>query len=196
MGGGRGGRRETPAGAPLRVEPDTADHARLHHHRHRGLHRLRVSSDRAEPRPYLDGPAAQPNPDPGLQLGVCADLSASGFDADVESGGGGRLLRGSAVPGLSAAGGALWPHVASGPAVNRPRRPGRGESALVGGAAHHGLATRRGRPVAAALPGVVRRRHGAGGPSRHERTVFWVPGAATGRSQLSDRVHADCRPGE
>ena len=116
--GGDGGR--VAVGAPVRLAPGAAHHARLRGDRDRGVRDLPLSPRRAEPRPYLDRLPAQPEPDADLHRPVHVLLSAPGPDSNVESGCGGRVLRRAAAAGLAVAGGAVSPPVASPAVARRP----------------------------------------------------------------------------
>ncbi len=115
-------------GAPLRLAPGATHHARLRRHRAGRLPRVPLPHRRPESRAHVGGAVPQPHPDPDLHRQLPVFVSAPRTYADVEPGGGGRVLRGAAAAGLSAAGGAVPAAVAAGPAVGRSGGAGVGHA--------------------------------------------------------------------
>ena len=100
-------------GAPLRLAPGAAHHARLRRHRAGGVPAVPLPHGGPESRPHMGRPVPQPHADPDLHRQLSVFLSAPRAYADVEPGGRGRVLRRVAAAGLSAAGGAVPAPVAA-----------------------------------------------------------------------------------
>ena len=106
--------RDCAVGAPLRLAPGAADHARLRRHRAR-RRTCSTTSARRGPNPGHTwiGLLRNLTPDADLHRPLPVLLSAPGPDADVEPGRRGRVLRRAAAAGMAAAGGAVPQAVAS-----------------------------------------------------------------------------------
>src|ERR1700693_4532904 len=146
------------------MAPGSAHHARVRDHRRRRLHRVSLPHRRPESRPHVDGPGPQPDSDTVLHRQLPVFVSAPGTYADVEPGGGGRLLCRAAAGDLPSAGGAVPATVATAPAVDGPGGAQLDHAGVAGVGAHHRLASRRRTAVAADLLRVVHRRNDAGCP--------------------------------
>ena len=124
-------------GAPVRLAPGPSHHARLCRDGADRLPRLPLPSRRAEPRAHLDRAVPQPQLTQIYTDDYFYSYLHQGADSNVESGSGGRVLRGAAADGLSVAGGAVPPAVASAAVARRAGVPGRADAGLAGPRAHH-----------------------------------------------------------
>ena len=180
--------RPPPVGGALRVAPGAPHHAGLRDHRRRRVRRVSLPHRRPQSRAHLDGALPQPDVDAGLHRQLPVFVSAPRTYADVEPGGGGRVLRGAAADGLPAARGAVPAAVATASAPGRPCCIEFDHTVVAGAGAHHRLAARRRKALAANISRVVHRRHDPGGAGRHGPAVVRRGLLAARVGVLSHRV--------